>query len=131
MEINWSEVISVITQFMLIPILPLVTAYVCALIKKAIRKLDEESNNQTVDKYLYIAQDALISVVSMVTETYVKELKANGKFDLQAQQVAMQKAIDMFNTIVSEECKDVLEEVYGDYNAWIHSQIESIINASK
>lgn len=128
---EWNELVSVLCQFVLIPILPLVTAYICAYIKKAIARLNEQSDNEYMDKYLLIAQDVLVSVVTTVTETYVKALKDKGEFDLQAQQVAMSKAIDMFNTIATQECKDVLHEMYGDYNVWIRSQIESIIAATK
>lgn len=128
---DWNEVLSVVVKFVVIPILPLVTAYICAYIKNGITKLQIETDNEMVDKYLEIAETTLVDAVITVTETYVKALKENGEFDLQAQQVAMQKTIDMFNSIITEDCKEVLGEVYEDYNAWIHSRIESIIAATK
>lgn len=128
---EWNEVVATLCQFVLIPILPLITTYICMCIKKVIARLDDQSDNEYIDRYLLIAQDVLISVVATITETYVKSLKESGSFGIEEQKIAMNKAIEMFESVITDECKNVLCELYGDYNTWIRSQIETIIAAMK
>lgn len=129
MEIK--DVLGLLFQLVILPIIPLVVIYIKKFIEAKIDELQANTDNAIVDKYLQIAEESVIKAVETVTQIYVDELKKLGSFDLQAQQVAFTKAKDMLELLITEEVKDCIAEVYGDYDAWIKASIESAVRVTK
>ncbi len=129
MEIN--EIVEIVMKMVVIPVLPLLATYLVALIKKNITKIEQDVDNAQVEKYLAIAEDVMIKAVVTTYETYTKSLKEQGSFGIEEQQIAFDKTVNAFNEMISDETYMVITEVYGDYEAYIKNQIESILPSIK
>ena len=66
-----------------------------------------------------------------VTQTYVDTLKKNGKFDQEAQLVALSLAKDEVLRELNTETRIFIETNYGSINDFVTTQIESTINLIK
>ena len=64
-------------------------------------------------------------------QTYVDALKAQGKFDKEAQLTALQKAKDTATALITDEAKRVIAEAYGDFDKWLASTIETLVREDK
>jgi len=101
------------------------------------KKIDEAQANTTLakrtvfNKYLDIAQDLVGTAVMSVTQTYVDDLKAEGKFDGIAAKNAKQQAIDIVENLLSEEIRDAVSQAYGDVSEWIIQEIEKKVREGK
>lgn len=100
-------------------------------------KIDEVQNNkelaekEKLNQYIDTAQDVIYNVVLMVTQTYVESLKKSGQFNKEAQIEAKNMAIDMAKELISEEAKNAIILVYNDFDAYLASTIEAIVNQTK
>ena len=71
--------------------------------------------------------DTIESVVNHTTQTYVKELKASDKFDLEEQKSALIKSRNAALSMLNDEAIQLIETTHGDLNKWIETQIESVV----
>lgn len=85
----------------------------------------------TVRKYVDLASDAVTKAVQTTFQTYVDALKAQGKFDKEAQLTALQKAKDTATALITDEAKRVIAEAYGDFDKWLASTIETLVREDK
>lgn len=60
--------------------------------EKKTQEITANINDATVRKYVELASDAVTKAVQTTFQTYVDALKAQGKFDKEAQLTALQKA---------------------------------------
>ena len=86
----------------LIPILPIITAYLIALLKKKVSEIEGRINNESVSKYMEIVESVIETCVAAVSQTYVDELKQNGKFDDAAQSEAFEMCKQKILSILSD-----------------------------
>lgn len=126
-----SEYTNAIMTAVVLPLLTVVTGYLVAFIKKKIAELEAKINNQKVNKYLDLAEDAVCTAVTAVSQTYVNTLKNNSQFDQTAQQAAFNKAKDKALVIMGTATQEVLKSLYNDFDAWLDSKIEYYVNTSK
>ena len=128
---NFGDVLEILFKLIVLPIIPLVVLYAKTFIQLKIEELQEKIDNENVDKYLGLANDILQKVVTEVTQTYVDNLKSTNSFDVEAQKKAFMLAKEKFELIATDEVKNVINEVMGDYDAWIQSAIETLVNQQK
>jgi len=71
--------------------------------------------------------DTIESVVNHTTQTFVQNLKTdnlfNGDMQIEAMRLSRQAAINMLDA----ESTALIKDLHGDLNAWIETQIESVI----
>ena len=96
-----------------------------------IGEMTERKNDALFTKYMTLLQDTVISCVIATNQTYVDTLKAQGKFDLEAQKVALQKTYDAVMAILTEDAVKYLNSVLGDFDAYVNTMIESQVNLQK
>jgi len=125
------EYTEVIMTAVIIPLLTVATGYLVAFIKKKIAELEVKINSQKANKYLDIAEDAVCTAVTAVSQTYVDALKNNSQFDQAAQQEAFNRAKDKAITIMGTAAQQALKEMYTDFDAWLDNKIEYYVNVSK
>ena len=93
--------------------------------------VDHKIKDAAVTKHLGIAEDAVCTAVTAVSQTYVDSLKKQGTFDQAAREEAFalskQKALEIMGTTGAE----VLKGVYKDINPWLDSKIEYYVNTGK
>lgn len=120
-----------IFQLCIIPLLAILTKYITAWIEIKINEMTESKNDATFTKYMKLLQDTVISCVIATNQTYVETLKAQGKFDTEAQKEALKKTYDAVMAILTEDAINYLNEALGDFDAYVNTMIESQVNMQK
>lgn len=120
-----------IFQLCIIPLLAILTKYITAWIEIKINEMTESKNDATFTKYMRLLQDTVISCVIATNQTYVETLKAQGKFDAEAQKEALKKTYDAVMAILTEDAINYLKEALGDFDAYVNTMIESQVNMQK
>ena len=128
---NWTEMISSIFQVCLIPLLGILTKYFVAFIAMKSEEMQKKTDNEMAQKYMQMASDTITACVIATNQTYVESLKAQGKFDKEAQEVAFNKTLEAVLTLLNDEVKDYLTTAFGDLNAYLNTQIEAAVNGTK
>lgn len=106
-------------------------AYMVALLRRETAQIEKEIDNETVSKYMDMAVDAVAQAVAFTAQTFVDALKAEGKFTKEKQLEAFQKAKGKALEILGDTVVKALNEVYGDFDAWIETKIEQACRADK
>ena len=106
-------------------------AYLVALMRRETAQIEKEIGNETVSKYMDMAVDAVAQAVAYTAQTFVDALKAEGKFTKEKQLEAFQKAKGKALEIRGDTVVNVLDEVYGDFDAWIETKIEQACREDK
>ena len=76
-------------------------------------------------------RDSITTYVTAINQTYVDELKKQGKFDLEAQKEAFKKVYENVLASLSEDVYVYLDEIMGDLNTYIINQIEATVKEQK
>jgi hypothetical protein len=128
---NWTELISSIFQVCLIPLLGILTKYLVTFISMKAEEMKQKTSNETAQKYISMASETIMACVLATNQTYVESLKAQGKFDKEAQEVAFNKTLEAVLLLMNDEVKEYITEVFGDLNAYLTTQIEAAVNGTK
>lgn len=130
MTTTWNDIMSAC-----VPILCLLItaggAYLVALLKRETMKIEKQLDNETIAKYIEMANDAVTQATLYTTQVYVETLKKQGGFtkekQIEAFNMSKQKALD----ILGETAIKALNEIYGDLDAFLNTKIEEIVYQSK
>lgn len=128
---DWLGLLYEIFEVCIIPLLGVLTVFAVKFIKVKSEEIQLLSENELIDKYVGIAAETISACVLATNQTYVDTLKAQGKFDVEAQKVAFQKTADAVKTLLSEEAKIILTEAFGDLEVYITTQIEAAVKFNK
>ena len=119
----------------------LITCVSAVVIKEILRlvnkKIDELQattelvNHETLNSYVDHVQRIVNDVVLMVNQTYVDSLRASGQFTADAHTEAKNKAIELAKELITEESKNMIILVYGDFDAYLNTMIESLVAQHK
>ena len=135
---EWSILINEIFQVCLIPLLGVLTTYLVKYIQVKAEEIqlknkerEDFEHSEKLNKYIAMLADTITQCVIATNQTYVETLKKEGKFDLEAQQIAFQKTLLAVQATLTAEAKQYLIEFYGDLDIYITSAIEAAVNANK
>ena len=106
-------------------------AYLVALLKKSTAQIEKELDNETAAKYMNMAADAVEQAVASTAQTFVDALKSSGGFTKEKQLEAFQKSRDKVLEILGDTAVAALNEIYGDFDAWIDTKIEQVCREIK
>ena len=95
--------------------------------KRLADNVKAKTKNEKVNEVLHRVRNLVQDAVLTVQQTFTQQLKKDGKFDKEQQKIAFQKAIDIILANLTEEAKDILNEIYGDIYKWLEVQVESTI----
>lgn len=126
-----SELITQIFQVCIIPLLGVLTTFIVKWINVKSNQIQENNKNMLANKYIQMLTDTINSCVVATNQTYVESLKKQGKFDAEAQKQAFEQTTQAVLTILSQEAKDYLANIYGDLDKYISEKIEASVNANK
>lgn len=126
-----TEIILEIFELCIIPLLGILVKYLVEYLAKKKEQIETTTDNTLKIKYTSMLLDTISECVIATNQTYVNELKALGKFDLEAQKIAFDKTYDNTMKILSEEAKEYLSHIYGDLELYIKQVIESETNKNK
>lgn len=128
---EWLNLLADIFEVCIIPLLGVLTAYAVKYIQVKSAEITEKTDNALVDKYTVMLADTISACVLATNQTYVEALKKQGSFDVEAQKEAFNMTLNAVMSILSDDAKDYLSEVFGDLNSYITSQIEASVNMNK
>lgn len=73
----------------------------------------------------------IMTSVTTITQTYVDSLKKEGAFTKEAQEEAFNKCLTLIKSQLTPELKQYIEDNFGDMEAYLKAQIESLIYSLK
>ena len=121
---NWSEVLIYLIECIVYLVVIYAIPYAITLLSKKIK-------NDQNEKYLALAGQVVTDCVLTIKQTFVDDLKANGKFTPDAQREAYEMCKAQVMAILNEKTKEALVMAYGDIEAYIKTAIESSVIITK
>lgn len=120
---DWEAVLAELISTVAKIVVSLCIPYIVKLVKDKI-------HNDRVNKYVDKAANVISQVVDYVSQTYVDGLKKEGKFGKEQQEVAFELSYDYSMRLINEESKKACIEMFGDFELWVKSMIESSVRNS-
>ena len=131
---EFSEMLNYVLYVVLTVIMPVVATYVVNLIKAKIKEsniIADATKNEDLSKIVEGALSDVMDAVLYINQIYVDSLKASGRFDEKAQEEAFNRAYVEAMNMISDEAKNVIEQLYGSFDKWLKLKIESSVNMAK
>ena len=128
---EWMVLLQQIFEMCVIPLLGVLTLYIVQYIRTKTAELNNKNDNEMLSKYITMLSDTVIDCVIATNQTYVDSLKAQGKFDAEAQKIAFEMTYNAVIKVLSNDAKDYLTNIYGDLSTYIINMIEAEVNRNK
>lgn len=128
---NWSDFIRDLFTVVLIPLLGIAVKYFVAYVDAKMKNLAAAQENEMYAKYIDMLNSTIQNAVITTNQTYVDALKADGKFDLEAQKAAFEKTFAAVMSVLSADAIKYFNELYGDAQLYITNLIEAEVNSNK
>lgn len=128
---EWLTLLYQILEVCVIPLLGILTAYVVKFINAKSLEIQNKVDNDTADKYIAMLDDTICACVIATTQTYVESLKKENSFTKEAQKEAFNLTYNAVMTVLTDEAKSYLTEIYGDLTAYITNKIEAEVSLNK
>lgn len=122
--IDWTPIIIKGIELLLVPLL-------MWLIKAGADYLIEKKNNETVTKYVRLAEDAVCTAVTSVKQTYVDNIKGTSGWNEDAQKCAFALAKRTALKTISKESINIINIAMGDFEEWLDNNIQQAVQNSK
>lgn len=111
--------------------IPLCLKFLYSWVMAFVEEKTQNMDNAQLKEYINSAVQAVMKAVMSTYQTYVDSLKKQDLFDEEAQKKAFEMAKNAALLMITEDVKAAVEEVYGDFNAWIDNTIEQFVKANK
>ena len=128
---EWLSLAYEILQVCVIPLLGVLTAYAIKFINFKSLEIQNQVNNDLADKYIAMITDTISACVMATNQTYVEVLKKQNAFTAEAQKEAFNLTYNAIMSILTDDAKDYLAEIYGDVSTYITNKIEAEVNINK
>lgn len=128
---EWLTLLYQILEVCVIPLLGILTAYIVKFINAKSLEIQNKVDNDTADKYIAMLDDTICACVIATTQTYVESLKKENAFTKEAQKEAFNLTYNAVMSVLTDEAKSYLTEIYGDLTAYITNKIEAEVSLNK
>lgn len=128
---EWLALLYQILEVCVIPLLGVLTAFLIKYINMKSAEIQAKVDNDTADKYITMLADTITACVMATNQTYVEVLKKENAFTVEAQKEAFNLTFNAIMTVLTDDAKAYLTEIYGDLTAYITAKIEAEVNISK
>ena len=118
-------------MMVIIPAISVLTVFIVTFIKTKKEELKKKIDNELICKYIDMLSETVCTCVVATNQTYVNELKKQGKFDAEAQREAFNRTYEAVMTVLSDEAIKYLNAFYGDLQAVVTELIEQKVNEEK
>ena len=95
------------------------------------KEITAKTENDKADKYIDMLAETISACVIATNQTYVEVLKKQNAFTAEAQKEAFNLTYNAVMSILTDDAKDYLAEIYGDISAYITNKIEAEVNINK
>ena len=121
---NWNELLTEIIISVVGILISGLGAYVTYLIQKHIKN---EELKQIISELNNVVRNSVLETY----QTYVQELKDKDIFDKEAQNLALNRALQLIKENIPEKVFEWLKSNFKDYESYLKSLIEAQIGALK
>jgi hypothetical protein len=128
---DWKELIETLLYAVITTGLPILLTYSVSYLKAKRNEKLQNIENTYIKDTLIDATNIIINTVDAVSQTYVNDLKENGKFKTEEQNEALRKAINQTKELLSLDATNLIVEKYNDIDLYIRNTIESYIASTK
>lgn len=128
---EWLALLYQILEVCVIPLLGVLTAFSIKYINMKSTEIQAKVDNDTADKYITMLTDTITACVMATNQTYVEILKKENAFTVEAQKEAFNLTFNAIMTVLTDDAKAYLTEIYGDLTTYITAKIEAEVNISK
>lgn len=118
-------------ELFIFPAIIILGKFVIQFLQIKTKEIAGNASSLQEKKYIEMISQTIQMCVVATNQTYVDTLKAQGRFDATAQQIAFEKTYQAVVSVLNTELKDYIKEVYGDLEVYLTQQIESYVNQSK
>lgn len=129
------EELSVYTRSLLeaiaVPCFIFLTSVITQFVKTYMAKLKLQANQEQLNKYFDIVEDAIVKSVLMTNQIFVDKLKGENLFNEAAQKEAFNMTKDQVLAIITDSQKSLIESAVGDFDKWLTAQIEAYVAEAK
>ena len=125
------ELVNQLFEVVLIPLLGVLVAFFVKWVNAKSSEIAVSTDNALLNKYLSMLTSTITDCVIATNQTYVDALKAEGKFDAEAQKKAFSLTCDAVLSILTDDAKEYLSESLVDLESYITSKIESQVKLQK
>lgn len=116
MEIT--EIISIVINSLVLPLL-------AWGVSELTKFLSIKIKNETAEKYVNFAVDAVYTAVEQTMQTYVSTLKQSGEWNEETAQMAFDNAKALALVTMGTTAQEIITEMAGDLDAWVDAKIEA------
>lgn len=124
MTIDLTEIIVAFIALVVAPALGVAVKYWADWAKVQIKSKEARDAIEQAEKAVQLA-------VAQTAQTFVDEMKAHGTFDQDAVREASQRSLKVAREILSESSVAILNDVFGDVNAFLLAKMESSVRTDK
>ena len=117
---TWNDVLIKVVTLIFEIILTVGIPCLFAIIRKKI-------NNDAAKNIILDAEQFVVDSVRMVNQTFVDDLKEQGKFDIESQKIAFKMCYDNWMNMANEKMKEVIIRKVGNLEEWLTTKIESAV----
>lgn len=114
---SWNDVLIDVVNVAFKAIITLTIPYLFSLIAQKVK-------NDKVKDAMKQGEEFVVESVGMVNQTFVDQLKKDGKFDKEAQQQAFAMCFENWKMIASDKLKEAITKEVGNIDEWLTSKIE-------
>lgn len=115
----------------LLPLIGILCSYGIAFMQKKVKEMQANAQNELFNKYSDMLMGIVETCVIATNQTYVDELKEQGRFGPEEHDIAYHKTFDAIKSLLTEEMQKVLTEVYTDLDFYISQLIQEQVNVIK
>lgn len=120
-----------ILEYVLIPLLIILTRYFIAFINAKRHELKEKVDNELADKYIDMIYTTVSNCVIATNQTYVDNLKAQGNFNKEAQIIAFNETLEAIKKILSNDAIEYIHSITEDTDFYLTKLIEATVREQK
>ena len=128
---NFQEIIQLALGTIITVVLPVLVKYILDALKECSLSYSDKIASEVTKDYLADISELIYQVTVYTTQTYVDELKAQGRFDKEAQDVAFDRTKTTVMALLNQEAKNFIFKVYGDVDLWLDTKIEQTVRETK
>ena len=128
---DWNGLLETLLYAVITAGLPILLGYGVSYLKAKRDEKLQNIDNIYIENTLKEVTDIIFNTVDNVSQTYVDDLKKQGKFEVENQKEALEKALNQAKDLMNNDMTGLVVEKYNDLDGWIRNQIEAYIRATK
>lgn len=125
------EMLEKIPYVLIAAVVMLVATFICKYLYTKWNEIKTNIKNEKIRNVIDEVVDIVYRAVVQTNQVYVDSLKNSGTFDEEAAKTAFSKTKNTIMNLLSNNMISIITEVYGDFNTYIDTLIESIVNEEK